>query len=226
MKPYVFWGHGNSGGSRVYELLKAEFREDKKIAPLNQMRRDGFVPGVIYGKQMESVLFKVPVHTIKTFLHHSGKVFQVEVPGHGKHLVNLDSVQMNHLGNEMFHISFHKIIENEKTTVTLPIVIHGEARGVKDGGIVNQVLNEVEVHGYPKDMPEFIEVIVDELDVHGHFSLKDIKAPKGLEWAHDLDANIVSCHPPKIHVVAEPEVEEAPVAESAEIAVEEEKQAS
>jgi len=210
----------------MYELLKAEKRENKTIAPLNRMRKDGFVPGVIFGKDMESILFKVPFHTIKTFLHHSGKVFQVEVPGEGKHLVNLDDIQYNHLGNEMFHISFHKIVENQATTVTLPIVIHGEAKGIKAGGIVNQVLNEVQVKGLPKDMPEYIEVIVDELDVHGHFALKDIKAPKGLEWAHDIEDNVVSCHPPKIHVVAEPEVEEAPVAESVEVAPEEEKQAS
>jgi large subunit ribosomal protein L25 len=212
----------------MYELLKAEFRDDKTKAPLKKMRKDGFVPGVIFGKEMETVLFKVPFQKISTFLAHSGKVFQVEVDGKGKHLVNLEDIQWNHLGNEMFHISFHKIAENEKTTVTLPIVIHGEAVGTKEGGIINQVLNEVQVKGLPKDMPEFVEVIVDELAVGGHIALKDVKAPKGLEWAHDIEDNIVSCHLPKVHAVEEPVAEEEVSAEAAvvEEASAEEKQAA
>ncbi|ATH07358.1 hypothetical protein BIY24_05225 [Halobacteriovorax marinus] len=183
----------------MYELLKTEWREE----PVKAIRKEGYVPGVVYGKGIESVNFKVPSIAIRKFLHHSGKVFEVEVAGRGKHLVSLDNVQWDHMGDRMLHVSFHKISANEKTTVTLPIHFEGEAAGKKEGGVVHHVLHEVEVTGLPGDIPEFISVDITALGMHGHFSLKDIPCPKGLEWAHDVEANVVSCHPPKVEVVAE-----------------------
>ncbi|OUR96852.1 hypothetical protein A9Q84_10975 [Halobacteriovorax marinus] len=195
----------------MYELLKTQFREE----PVKALRKEGYVPGVVYGKGMESVNFKVQSNSVDKFLSHSGKVFEIDVAGKGKHLVSLDNVQWDSMGDHMLHISFHKISANEKTTVTLPIHFEGTCAGSKAGGIVQHVLNEVEVKGMPGDMPEFITVDISELDIHGHFALKDIQAPKGLEWAHDVEANVVSCHPPKVEV----EVEE--VAEVVEAVTEE-----
>ncbi len=188
---------------RVYELLKAEWREE----PVKSLRKEGYVPGVVYGKGMDSVNFKVPSISIAKFLHHSGKVFEVEVAGRGKHLVSLDNVQWDHMGDKMLHVSFHKISANEKTTVTLPVHFEGEAAGKKEGGIVQHVLHEVEVTGLPGDMPEFITVDISGLAIHDNFALKDIPCPKGLEWAHDVDSNVVSCHPPKVEVVVEEETD-------------------
>lgn len=183
----------------MYELLKAEHR----VEPVKSIRKEGYVPGVVYGKGMESVSFKVPSISINKFLHHSGKVFEVEVAGNGKHLVSLDNVQWDHMGDKMLHVSFHKISANEKTTVTLPIHFEGEAAGKKEGGVVQHVLHEVDVTGLPKDMPEFISVNVSELEVHGNFALRDIPCPKGLEWAQAEETNVVSCHPPKVEAVVE-----------------------
>lgn len=183
----------------MYELLKTEWRQE----PVKSIRKSGYVPGVVYGKGMESVNFQVPSISISKFLHHSGKVFEVEVAGKGKHLVSLDNVQWDHMGDRMLHVSFHKISANEKTTVTLPIHFEGEAAGKKEGGIVQHVLHEVDVTGLPGDMPESITVNISELAVHGHFTLGDIACPKGLEWAHDVEASVVSCHPPKVEVVEE-----------------------
>lgn len=205
----------------MYELLKTEFREHKFKSPLRKLRSEGFVPGVLYGKGFDSMSFQVRRIDLVKFLHHSGKVFEVEVRGYGKHLVSLDNIQYDYMGDTIEHIAFHKIAANEKTVVKLPFHFVGEARGTKAGGVVQQVLHEVEVKGLPKDMPEFIEVDVTELDVHGHFSLKDIPLPKGLEWYHDENDNVVSCHTPKVVVEAtteesEPELitKEAPAAEA------------
>ena len=202
----------------MYELLKAEFRDDKFKAPLKAMRKEGYVPGCIYGKDFDGVNFKVPFSAAKKFFAHSGQVFEVEVTGHGKHLVSIDNLQWDHFGDKLMHVAFHKIAAGHETTLKLPIVIHGEAAGIKAGGIVQQVLNEVECKGLPKDFPEYIEVMVDELDVHGHISLGDIKAPKGLTFVSSLEANIVSCHPPKVEIV--PEVEEVTEVVAEEAAVE------
>ncbi|EQC52226.1 ribosomal protein L25, Ctc-form [Bacteriovorax sp. DB6_IX] len=193
------------------DVLKAQFRD--KAAPVKKMRRDGWVPGVVYGKGFDGIDIMVPKMSLSKFFHHSGKVFEVEVEGHGKHLVTLDDVQRGNLGTDYIHFSFHKVSAKEKTTVTLPIHFIGEAKGTKEGGVVYPVLHEVEVRGLPKDFPEFIEVDVTELEMNGHWTLGDIKPPRGIEWAHALEDNMVTCHAPRVKVVEEPAAEvEAPEA--------------
>ncbi|OIQ20638.1 MAG: hypothetical protein BM556_01495 [Bacteriovorax sp. MedPE-SWde] len=183
------------------DVLKAQFRD--KSAPLGKMRRDGFVPGVVYGKGFDGVDIMVPKQTLSSFFHNSGKVFEVQVEGHGKHLVALDDVQRGHLGGDYIHFSFHKVSASEKTTITLPIHFTGESAGTKEGGVVYPVIHEVEVRGLPKDFPEFIEIDVTELGMNGHWTLKDITPPKGMEWAHSEEDSIVSCHAPRVKAVEE-----------------------
>ena len=101
----------------MYEVLKAGQRETGKHIKAKQMRKEGWIPGVIFGKNQEPVHFKVPAMTIQKFLTHSGKVFEVEVESAGKHLVNVQELQWNHLGNELVHVSFHKLQAGHKCEI-------------------------------------------------------------------------------------------------------------
>ena len=205
----------------MYELLEAEFR----TKPVKSIRKDGYIPGVIFGKGMESLSFQVPWTKFKSFYKHSGKVFQIEVSGKGKYLVNVDDVQWDHMHDKMMHLSFHKLEENQKTVVKVPIHLVGTPVGTKEGGVVNQVLDEVELRGLPKDFPEFVEWDITDLEFDGHWTLSHFSLPKGLEFAHEGEGemNVVSCHPAKVYkepevetpeVEAAAEGEEAPVAEA------------
>ena len=189
----------------MYELLKSQFRGDKTSHPLRSIRSNGFVPGTIYGKDFSPVSFQVETMELKKFLVHSGQIFQVEIEGYGKHLVNLDNIQYDHMGNHMMHIAFHKISENQETTAELPIVLTGTAMGIKSGGVVQHVLQHVSVKGLPKDFPEHIEFDVTELDMNHHFSLSDMTPPKGLSWVTASTENVVSCHAPKLEMVSDTE---------------------
>lgn len=168
----------------------------------SNLRNVGMIPGTVYGKGMNSINFTVNSAELKKFLCKSGKVFEVDVDGKGKHLVNLDSIQKDHMGDAILHVAFHKIEANQKTVVKLPIILTGAAIGFKSGGIVQQVLKEVEVKGLPKDMPESIIVDISSLEVHAHWTLNDVNPPPGLEWHHNMNDNIVSCHTPRVEVVA------------------------
>lgn len=187
------------------DVLKAHFRDSD--APVKSLRKDGFVPGTVYGKGFSPVHIMVPKQTLTKFFNHSGKVFEVEVEGHGKHLVTLEDLQRGHMGTDYIHFSFHKVSAKEKTTISLPFHFVGEASGSKEGGVVYPVMHEVSVTGLPKDFPEFIEVDVTELSMNGHWTLGDITPPKGLEWAHDASDNVVTCHAPRVKVVETPTTE-------------------
>ena len=153
----------------------------------------------------DSLPIKVPHRRLHKFLDTAGRVFEVEVEGGKKHLVHLDSIQWDHMGNKLLHISFHKLRAGVKTTVSIPVHWAGESVGQREGGIIHHQLSEIEVEGLPKDIPEYIEVDVSELEINGTLHLSDISAPKGCEWVTEEDLTIVSCQPPR----PEEEIEEA-----------------
>lgn len=204
------------------DVLKAKFRD--AYAPLPAMRKDGYVPGVVFGKDFKGLNIMVAKTELAKFFHHSGKVFEVEVEGNGKHLVALDEVQRGYLGTEFTHFSFHKVNAKEKTIVTLPIHFVGETKASKDGGVVYPVIHEVDVKGLPKDFPEYVEINVASLGMNDHWTFEDIKPPMGCTWACDMHDTVVSCHLPKVKVVAETVETEIEVA--AEVAPVTEKEAA
>ena len=181
----------------MYELLTTDGRETGRNWKPSALRKEGWVPGVIYGRGTEPVHFKVPAMKLKKFLHHSGKVFEVEVTGYGKHLVNVQDIQWDHFGDTMIHVAFHKLQANQKTKVTVPIHWVGEAPGHKAGGVVNHAYNEIELYGLPKDITEYYEVNVDTLEMNANFHLDELTPPAGCTFTDKDNPVIVSCHPPK-----------------------------
>lgn len=217
----------------MYEVLKTSARETGHQVKPKQLRKEGWVPGVIFGKGTEPVHFKVPTITLTKFLHHSGKVFEVEVESAGKHLVNIQEIQWNHLGTELVHVAFHKLQAGQKTKITVPIHWVGDAKGHREGGVVHYTYNEVELEGLPKDMPEYYEIDITELEMDASLHFSDLTPPAGCTFTNTDDHVLVSIHHAKV-------VEETPVAteetEGAEVTelptaeetapVEEEKKAS
>ena len=192
----------------MYEVLKTSQRETGHQVKPKQLRKEGWVPGVIFGKGAEPVHFKVPSMTLSKFLHHSGQVFEVEVESAGKHLVNVQEIQWNHLGNELIHVAFHKLQAGQKTKITIPIHWVGDAKGHKEGGVVHHAYNEVELEGLPKDMPEFYEIDITELELNGSYHFSDLTPPKGCTFTNTEDHMMVSIHMAKIVEEVAPEVTE------------------
>lgn len=208
----------------MYQLLKTEARGNRDQMPPNRLRKEGWVPGVIYGKGMDSVPFRVPTAEWKKFWQRShSKIFEVDVAGQ-RHLVSLEKVQKDALGTHVMHLEFHHLNQTEQTIITLPIRLVGEAPGLKAGGIVAMDHHEVDVKGLPRDFVECIEVDVSNLEVNHSIHLGDITPPKGLSWVESPDTVIAHCAIPRMKV--EPEVEAAPAEVASEAPADEQKQAS
>ncbi len=189
----------------MYEKLTTERRQLNRDHATKFLRKKGYVPGVIYGKGLESLPIMVPGNKLHKFLESSGRVFEVQVGGDQTYLVNLDNIQWDHLGNQALHVAFHKLEAGKKTRVTLPIHYVGVSKGHKlEGGIIHQSYNEIEVEGLPKDMPDFIEVDISDLDINSSLHLSDIHPPQGCSWyGLEPEVVLVSCQPPKAEKVEE-----------------------
>lgn len=181
----------------MYQTLKVESRPDSNENKPSLLRRDGWIPGVLFGKEIDSVTLKVKGNVLKKFLHDSGSVFQIEVAGK-KHLCNLDDIQRDALGAETMHVSFHKLTAGQKTTVNVPIHYVGDAPGVKAGGVLNKLIDNLDLEGLPKDIPEFVEVDISGVEVDGQIHLSDLKKPNGCDWTIDPETNLLSCHLQKV----------------------------
>jgi len=123
-------------------------------------------------------------------------------------------VQRHPAKNAVLHVDLQRVLENEKIRIAIPLHFKGEAAapGVKAGGLVSHLRNEVEVSCLPKDLPEFIDVDLSGLGMNQMLYLADLKVPEGVEipeLAHGRNSPVVSIH----HARAE-EVE-APTAEAA-----------
>ena len=182
----------------MYDSLTVEQRDTNDTKP-GQLRRSGWIPGVIFAKDMSSLSLKFRESEFRKILGHGVKVFEVELEGQGTHLVNLESVQRDPATNRVLHVSFHRLNKNQKVTVSVPVKLSGTALGSKEGGLTRLLLDEVTISGLPHKIPEFIEVSVDSLELNGHINIGDVNLPSGLEFNEsDFEKGLVNCTVPKV----------------------------
>ena len=91
----------------------------------------------------------------------------------------------------------------EKIKLMIPIFLVGTPKGVKEGGILEHLLREVEVEGLPLEIPEHLEFDVSELDIGDVIHVRDLQPPPGVAFLHDSEAPLVTIHPPVAAAAAE-----------------------
>ena len=204
--------------------LNAEPRGDVGKGASRRLRRDGKLPGVVYGSKKEAMPITLNHSDI---LHQLGnEAFYSRILtliiGKDKEQVILKDLQRHPYKPSVLHIDFQRIDEKEKLTIRVPIHFINESRciGVKqEGGVISHILNELEISCLPKDLPEFIEVDLENINVGEAIHLGDLKLPEGVEnyallHGGDPDQPVVTVHIPRVAeeeeiVAAEEGVEEA-----------------
>lgn len=179
--------------------LKVQRRDKSSRSDLNQIRKEGMIPGVVYGKGMDSPApISVDEKDLMVMLRtHPHAVVDLEVPGEGKQPVMMADLQRDVITRQVLHIDFHRINMNEKIKAPARLEITGKSAGEQEGGMLQLVLHEIEVLCYPKDIPESISVDVSGLQIGETLSIADLKLPDGVEAAQDSDMVVVSVLAPQ-----------------------------
>ncbi|MCX8156150.1 MAG: 50S ribosomal protein L25 [Verrucomicrobiae bacterium] len=183
---------------------------------VKKLRDAGRVPAVIYGRQAPPQNLEVQAKQIKDLLHHAASEnllldLVVEGDARPRRLALLREVQHHPLTGQVLHVDFHEVSETEKVTVQVPIETVGEAKGVKEGGVLEHVLFKVKVRALPKDLPEQVIIDVSHLAIGQAVHIGDIQPPPGVEILGDKHISVVA--------VAAPLTEEQEAAAAAEEAV-------
>ncbi|WP_308637020.1 50S ribosomal protein L25 [Paenibacillus silvisoli] len=192
--------------------FRAESRTTATQGELRQMRQQGFVPGVVYGSKLSKPIpVSVNEKELSALLRsHPHALLELDIPGAGKQPVMLTEVQREPLTRSLLHIDFHQVNMNQsiKTQVRLEMV--GDSTGVREGGILQPMLHELEIHCLPDQIPDAIEVDVASLGMGDNLLVSDLKLPSGVTTKVDGDHVVVTVLVPQKDLTAE-EAEEAAV---------------
>ena len=174
--------------------LKAATR-DRTGSGLNQMRREGWLPSVIYGLGTANMNLKVNAKAFSDLLAKSSSdniIINLEIEGEGTRMAFLQAIQHNALSGQTVHVDFLAIDETTEITAHIPARLNGDAPGVKAGGVVEQYVHAIEIICLPDDLPDTLEIDISGLELGDSLHLGDIQYPKGVRSTHA--ANVVIVH--------------------------------
>jgi large subunit ribosomal protein L25 len=163
--------------------LKAAVRTQTGSGRLNQMRRDGWLPTVIYGRGAANKNLQVNAKSFAEMLAKSSSdniIINLEIDGEGTRMAFLQAIQHNPLSGIAVHADFLAIDEHTEITAHIPAHLNGEAPGVKAGGVVEQYVHAIEITCLPDDLPDTLEIDISGLQLGDSLHLGDIQYPKGV----------------------------------------------
>jgi large subunit ribosomal protein L25 len=184
--------------------LSLTAREPDGSRSARRLRREGLVPGVIYGADVEPAHFAVDARILRNTLAHSGAILQVSLDGAADTPVLVKDVQRHPVRGEAVHVDFLRVnmLETIHTTVTLELTGGDEAPGVVEGGVLNQETREVNIEALPGDIPDSIVHDVSKLEMNSAVMLSAIAAPAGVKLLDDLEETLVATiTPPTVEKV-------------------------
>lgn len=170
--------------------LKAALRLRSGSGKLKQMRREGWLPSVVYGAGVENENLKVDAKTFADLIAHSTSdniLINLDVEGEGVRSVFLKTIQHDSLTGKALHVDFLAVNEKTEITANIPLHLIGESIGVKGGGLLEQYSHTIEITCLPKDLPDFLEAEVTHLDSGDTLHIGDLKFPAGVTPTHAAD---------------------------------------
>jgi large subunit ribosomal protein L25 len=176
---------------------------------VRRLRRQGLVPGVVYGTGAEARGFQTDARALRSLLSSGAAVFDLKLDGDAIPVIVKDQ-QLHPVRSDVMHIDMLRVNLNEAIQTTVLIELQGadEAPGVKEGGVLEQVARELNIEALPGDIPEKIEVDVSGLEAAATLSLSAVTAPDGVKLLDDPDETVLATITIPTEEPEEPEVEE------------------
>jgi large subunit ribosomal protein L25 len=193
--------------------LEAKARDSFGKNEARRTRREGLVPGVLYGGDgAKATPISVEPRALLKILHSesgANTLISLKLPEGGDTRVLVKEYQLDPVTHELLHADFYRVAMDRAIQVTIPVLVKGEPKGVKQqGGVLEFIRREIEIECLPGDIPEHVEVDVSELMLHQGVRVRDL-VPDG-KWKAVSDAEMMI-----VHVVTVKAEEPAPEAAAA-----------
>jgi large subunit ribosomal protein L25 len=184
--------------------LEVEVRDPAGSRTARRLRRDGRVPGVLYGGGEEPISFSVDARVLRHALAARGAVIELSVGGEATPVV-LKDITRDPVRGDTLHVDLLRVDLNKPIQTTVPLHLVGvdDAPGVReDGGTLEQVTREINVEALPAAIPEFIELDVSDMAVNDTKFLSAVVAPEGVTLLDDVEETLIATlAPPRVEEV-------------------------
>ena len=172
--------------------LRANKREDLSRSVTKQLRKDGFLPAVVYGKNQDSITVSVDkIDLIKT-IRDEGRnaIISLDIEDEKKVDVMVHDFQKETIKDDIIHVDFFAVDMTEEMDVQVPVRLDGDAVGVREGGVLQQPVMELLVRAKPADIPDEIAVDVSHLNIGDSLAVQDIEVTGNYEIVDDPETTI------------------------------------
>ena len=189
--------------------LDVEDRPERGTRAAKRLRREGYVPGVVYGgKDGDCTSFKVNALTLRHVLVDGAALIDLKVGGKTRPVIVKDRHQ-HPVRDELLHIDLLEVRLDEKIQTQVNVHLEGaeEAPGIKEGGVLEHITHQLNIEALPTDIPDGIHVDVSGLEIAATMHLSEITAPQGVTFLDDPEETIIAT------VVVPTEVEEPEIEE-------------
>jgi large subunit ribosomal protein L25 len=190
--------------------LAVELREPAGSRAARRLRRDGNVPGVLYGGGEDPIAFHVDARLLRNTLAHAGAVLELSIGGDAATPVVIKEISRHPVTGATVHIDMLRVRLDVaiSATVVLDLVGAEDAPGVKEGGVLEQPTRELNVEALPTAIPESIVHDVGEMQIGDHIGLADVRIPDGVTLLDDIEETVVATlSPPRLQAEVEEEIE-------------------
>ncbi len=196
-----------------YYKLEITKRTETRSKGSKKIRRQGSIPGILYYSGEENVNISIQKSILFHAMQSGQRIFEINQDGDSQYTM-IKQLQYHPVTDEIIHIDLMRVRRSEKITISVPLLLIGNPVGVNEGGVLSQSLNQIEISCYPTDVPENIELDIEDLGLNEARSVGDLTIDtEDLEIVTDSSLNIVSITPPAV----EEEVVEEDVDEEGEV---------
>ena len=179
-----------------YYKLDVTSRQETRSKAAKALRKKGMIPGVLYFSGEENVNISVEKSVLFHAMQSGQRIFEIDQDGESQYTM-IKQLQYHPVTDEVIHIDLMRVRRSEKITIYVPLALVGDSIGVKEGGVLSQSLNQIEISCFPTDVPEQIELNIEDLELNSAKSVADIKIDiEDVDIVTDPSLNIVSITPP------------------------------
>ncbi|HEY7961268.1 MAG TPA: 50S ribosomal protein L25 [Solirubrobacteraceae bacterium] len=174
-----------------------------------RLRRDGRVPGILYGGDSEPLSFDVDARELRLALARAGAVLDLSVDGGKPTPVVLKEAQRHPVRGETTHIDLLRVRLDKAIHAVVPLELTGvdDAPGVKEGGVMEQIVRELDIEALPTSIPEAIVHDVSEMQIGDTLTLAALTPPPGVTLLGEVEETVATLTAPRLQTEAEAEIE-------------------
>lgn len=195
-------------------VTNVEKRESSTKSTLRKLRSNGKVPGVVYGKALnQAALIAIDHKELTNVLRTNPRgVLLMDIPGTGQQHVMIAEMQRDALTSNLMHIDFRQVNMQEEVRTTVRLEAEGDSVGVKEGGIFQVLLHELEIRCLPDAIPSSIVYEVNTMQIGDTLAVSDLPVPGNVEVLSKSDEIVATILAPQKDITEE-EAEDAAVEE-------------